>query len=311
MIKNNIANQLLSLAGITAGAFLAAVAIAIFLAPNHVIDGGVVGISMIGARLFGKGWLSPLLIMLNVPFVYLAYRYAKHTLVWYMLAAVLLFATFLPLLNQVGTLATDPLEIIVIGGAILGIGAGLIIRSGGCLDGTEILAILINRHQGYTVGQVVLAINAFIFTAYGWIFRDWHIAFRSLMTYIVAFQMIDLVIMGLDELKSVLIISCKPKELSQIIGQELGIGMTIMHGRGGFSGENREIMFIIVERLALAKLKEIIIHHDPCAFMAVENLHEVVYGKQALARSKSKKRKRKEVETKAIKLEGERRSYST
>ncbi len=184
----------------------------------------------------------------------------------------------------------DPLEVIVIGGAILGIGVGLIIRHGGCLDGTEILAILINRSKGFTVGQVVLFINVFIFGAYGWIFQDWHIALRSLMMYIVAFKMIDLVIVGLDELKSVLIISSKPKELGEVIMKELGLGLTIMHGSGGFSGESREILFIIVERLDLAELKEIVLREDPAAFMAIENLHEVVYGKQAYVPYKKKGR---------------------
>jgi uncharacterized membrane-anchored protein YitT (DUF2179 family) len=116
-----------------------------------------------------------------------------------MLIAVLLFAGFLFLFNHLTPFDGDSLEIIVFGGAILGIGVGLIIRYGGCLDGTEILAIIINRKKGFTVGQVVLVINIFIFAAYGWIFQDWHIALKSLMTYIVAFKMIDLVIVGLDE----------------------------------------------------------------------------------------------------------------
>jgi uncharacterized membrane-anchored protein YitT (DUF2179 family) len=163
----------------------------------------------------------------------------------------------------------------------LGVGVGLIIRHGGCTDGTEILAILINRKKGFTVGQVVLFINIFIFGAYGWIFNNWHFALQSMILYIVAFKMIDLVIMGIDELKSVLIISSKPKEMATIIMDELGLGLTVMHGKGGFSGDSREILYIIIERLDLAELKEIVLREDPMAFMAIENLHEVVYGKQA------------------------------
>jgi uncharacterized membrane-anchored protein YitT (DUF2179 family) len=204
--------------------------------------------------------------------------------------AVCLFASFWVILHHVPHFIGDPLEIIVFGGAILGIGVGLIIRHGGCLDGTEILAILINRRWSFTVGQVVLVINIFIFAAYGWIFHDWHIALRSLMTYIVAFKMIDLVIVGLDELKSVLIISSKPKEVGHAITNELGLGMTIMHGRGGFSGDTREILFVIVERLDLSELKEIVLSYDPSAFMAIEDLHEVVYGRQTNATFKRKNR---------------------
>jgi len=263
------------------GAFLAAVSIRIFLLPNQLIDGGVVGVSLILARLYGDNYLSYVLVLLNLPFIFLAYTYIRRTFVIHMLLAVIFFAGFLIVLQHAPPFIADPLEIIVFGGAILGIGCGLIIRHGGCLDGTEILAIIIDRRKGFTVGQVVLFINIFIFGAYGWIFQDWHIALRSLMTYIVAFKMIDLVIVGLDERKSALIISSKPKELGNAIMTELGLGLTIMHGKGGFSGDTREILFVIIERLDLSELKEIVLREDPAAFMAIENLHEVVYGKQA------------------------------
>jgi uncharacterized membrane-anchored protein YitT (DUF2179 family) len=124
-------------------------------------------------------------------------------------------------------------------------------------------------------------INIFIFGAYGWIFDDWHIALRSLMTYIVAFKMMDIVIAGLEELKSVLIMCSKPDKLSKIITHELGLGLTFIKGKGGYSGEDRDILFIIVERLDLAELKEIVLREDPSAFIAIENLHEVAYGRTA------------------------------
>jgi len=279
--SSKVIYQIISYFWITIGAFLAAFAIRIFLFPNNLIDGGTIGIALILARLFGEGYFSYFLIILNLPFIYLAYRAIRKSFVIHMLVAVILFALFYSLMYAIPPFIGDPFEIIVIGGAVLGIGAGLIIKSGGCIDGTEILAIIINRKKGFTVGQVVLFFNIFIFAAYGWIFLDWHIALRSLMIYIIAFKMIDIVIVGLDELKSALIISSKPQHLAEVITKELGLGLTIMHGRGGFTGNSREILFIIVERLDLADLKEIILREDPTAFMAIENLHEVVYGKQA------------------------------
>lgn len=276
---------------IALGAALAALSIRIFLFPHQLIDGGIVGIALILTRIYGAGYLSYFLILLNLPFIYLAFKFIRRSFVAHMLIAVLLFAGFLFLFNEIKPFDGDDLEIIVFGGALLGIGVGLIIRYGGCLDGTEIMAIIINRKKGFTVGQVVLVINVFIFAAYGWIFQDWHIALKSLMTYIVAFKMIDLVIVGLDELKSVLIISSKPRELADAIMHELGLGLTIMHGKGGFSGDAREILFVIVERLDLSDLKELILREDPSAFMAIENLHEVVYGKQPTLPYKKKGRK--------------------
>ncbi|HKZ00404.1 MAG TPA: YitT family protein [Rhabdochlamydiaceae bacterium] len=286
----SIAHHAAILFWIALGAFLAAVSIRIFLLPNQLIDGGVVGIALIIARLYGEGYLSYFLIALNLPFLYLSYAYIRRTFVIHMVIAVVLFAGFLFVLQSAPRFLGDPLEIIVFGGAILGIGVGLIIRHGGCLDGTEILAILINRRKGFTVGQVVLFINIFIFGAYGWIFHDWHIALRSLMTYIVAFKMIDLVIVGLDELKSALIISSKPKELAHAIMNELGLGLTIMNGKGGYSGQTRDILFVIIERLDLSELKEIVLREDPTAFMAIEDLHEVVYGKHAFVPYKKRSR---------------------
>jgi len=263
------------------GAAFAAMAIRIFLIPNELIDGGVIGISLILARLFGNSYLSFFLLVLNIPFIYLAYKFIRRSFVIHMFVAIVLFALFLSLLEGLPSFNADPLEAIVIGGAMLGAGAGLIIRNGGCTDGTEILAILVNRKKGFTVGQVIFVINIFIFGAYGWIFNDWHIALRSLMTYIVAFKMMDIVIAGLEELKSVLIMCSKPDKLSKIITHELGLGLTFIKGKGGYSGEDRDILFIIVERLDLAELKEIVLREDPSAFIAIENLHEVAYGRTA------------------------------
>ncbi len=275
------------------GSFLAALSIRIFLIPNHLIDGGVVGIALIISRLWGDYLLSWMLLLLNLPFVYLAITLIRKTFVLHMSIAVIAFSIFLAVLRDVPPFFGDVLEVIVFGGALLGIGAGLIIRNGGCVDGTEILAIIINRKKGITIGQVILVINVFIFGAYGWIFQDWHVALRSLMIYLVAFKMMDFVISGLDELKSVLIISSKPKELGELIVHQLGLGLTILQGKGGFSGDLRDILFVIVERLDLSELKEIILHEDPNAFMAVEDLHEVVYGKRTYAPYKKRRRRLK------------------
>ncbi len=280
-VRKTLTQHLSMYAWLTIGAFLAAFSIRVFLLPNSLIDGGTIGIALILSKLFGESFLSLFLVLLNLPFIYMAYKHIRKSFIITMGVAVLLFAAFLYVAAKIPPFLGDPIEVIVIGGAILGVGVGLIIRHGGCIDGTEILAILINRKKGFTVGQVVLFINFFIFTAYGWIFLNWHFALQSLILYIVAFKMMDLVIMGIEELKSVLIISAKPKEIAQVITEELGLGLTIVHGKGGFTGDTREILYIIVERLDLSDLKEIVLREDPTAFMAIENLHEVVYGKQA------------------------------
>lgn len=271
-----------SLLLVTVGSALAAWAIRIFLLPNQVIDGGVVGISLIARRLGGEVWFSPVLILLNVPFLILAYHSIRKNLVLFMLAATLLFLGFMNIFANLEPFFADAIEIIFIGGSLLGFGIGLIIRGGGCLDGTEILAILINQRKGFTVGQVVLTCNVFIFAAYGILFRDWHIALQSMMTYIVAYKVMDIVIVGLDDVKSVLVISNQPQKVSDAILHEMGLGLTVMYGRGGFTGESKELLYVIVERLQLTELKEVISRHDPQAFITIQNIHEVVYGKHDL-----------------------------
>lgn len=278
--KRSFFSQFVAYFWMTLGSFLAAFALEVFFIPNNLIDGGIVGVAMIFGKVFGKQIIPYLLILFNLPFLALAYRSIGKVFVIHMLVATFLFAGFLVFIPHLMPIQFrgDSLEVVVIGGAILGIGLGLIIREGGCLDGTEILGIIINRRVGFTVGQVVLVCNIFVFGTAGFVFKDWHPPLMSLITYIVVIKIMDSVIVGLDETKSVLIISSKSKAIADAIVHELGLGLTIMYGRGGFSGDEREILYVIAERLQLAELKDLILREDPRAFIAIENLHEVANG---------------------------------
>ncbi len=270
------------------GAFLAALGIETVLIPNKLIDGGIVGVSIMASYLFGKGLLPYFMILFNLPFVFLAYKQIGRHFVIQMFTAVCLLSIAMALFYWIPVwFNTAPLEfhgetieVIVLGGFIVGAGAGLIIRHGGSTDGTEILGIIVNRKRGFTVGQVILFTNVFIFAAAGVVYRDWHSAILSLMTYVIATKVMDMVIVGLEDTKSVMIISKMPQHLCDVLMKELGIGLTVMYGRGGFSGDAREILYIVVERLQLAELKEIVHREDPQAFIAIENLHEVINGRQ-------------------------------
>jgi uncharacterized membrane-anchored protein YitT (DUF2179 family) len=291
----SITTQLMMYLWIALGAFLAAFAIEVFLVPSDLIDGGVIGIAMICSHIFGRNTLPIFLFVFTLPFLYLAYRYIGKIFLFHMLFAILFFVGSIVFIQNMPTIEFrgESLEVVVIGGAILGIGVGLIIRYGGCLDGTEILGIIINRSTGITVGQVVLFCNVFIFGAAGFVFNDWHPPLLSLITFMVVTKVMDAVIVGLEETKSVLIISAKSKAISEAIITELGLGLTIMYGRGGYSGDEREILYVIAERLQLSELKELIHREDPQAFIAIENLHEVSTGLEG----SSFKGKRKKIET--------------
>jgi uncharacterized membrane-anchored protein YitT (DUF2179 family) len=268
----------LAFLGMVLGTFLVALALKVFLAPNGLIDGGVVGISMLCSYLFGREYLPYFIVGLNLPFLILGYKLVGRRFVLHMLAAVVALGVFSFFLNRMPPFRGEALEIIVFGGLCLGIGTGLVIRMGGAVDGTEILAIIINRKRGFTVGQVIFFFNIFIFALSGFVEQHWHPALRSFMTYIVAYKIMDTVIVGLDETKAVRIITAKPRELAESLMHELNLGVTILYGRGGYSGEDKEILYVIVERLQLSGLKELVHREDPTAFLAVENLYEVISG---------------------------------
>lgn len=282
------------------GGLLAALGVEVFLVPNQLVDGGVVGLAMMAAHLSKNSLLPLFLVLFNLPFVLLAYKQIGRRFVFQMLTAVIVFAFSISLFYWVPfwlgikpfEFHGDSLEIIVLGGFIIGCGVGIIIRFGGSTDGTEILGIIINKKKGFTVGQVILFTNIFIFALAGIIYKNWHSAFISLMTYVVATKVIDSVIVGLEDTKSVTIISSEPKHLSQAMMDELGLSLTVMYGRGGYSGKEQEVLYVVVERLQLAELKALIHREDPQAFVAIENLHEVIGGRhQILSLMKKKKKK--------------------
>ncbi|MBN4066457.1 YitT family protein [Simkania negevensis] len=276
--------RLIAIVWIVLGAFFAAFSIKVFFIPNNLIDGGVVGLAMIGSHLFNKSLLPYLLILFNLPFVFLAYKHIGKTLVVRMIIAIFLFCIFLVTseylpMDWAYWADNEPLEFIFTGGVVLGLGLGLIIKNGGCSDGTEIFAIILNKRMGFTVGQVILTINILIFALAGIAYQDWHTAIQSMLTYIVATKIMDIVIVGFDETKSVKVISAHSKKIADVLIHEYGIGLTVMYGRGGFSKENSEILYIIAERLQLNEIKNAVHREDPYAFIAVENIHEVINGR--------------------------------
>lgn len=178
------------------------------------------------------------------------------------------------LLHDVKGVTEDPLLAAVFGGIILGIGVGLVIRYGGSLDGTEIVAILINKKTPFSVGEIVMFFNLFILGSAGLVFGVDR-AMYSLMAYYIAFKMIDLTIEGFQGSKSVWIISDNHKDIGDAIVARLGRSVTYLKGEGGYSGDDKNVVFCIITRLEEAKLKLIVEEVDPSAFLAVGNIHDV------------------------------------
>jgi uncharacterized membrane-anchored protein YitT (DUF2179 family) len=166
----------------------------------------------------------------------------------------------------------------VFGGIVLGTGVGLVIRYGGSLDGTEILAILISKRFPFSVGEVIMFFNVFIFASGGFVF-GWDRAMYSLLAYYIAFKTIDVVIEGLDQSKSAWVISEQYKEIGEAIIARLGRGVTYLNGEGAYTGDGKKVIFCVISRLEEAKLKLIVEEMDSSAFLAFADIAEVRGGR--------------------------------
>ncbi len=259
------------------GAVLVSIGLEIFLVPNKIIDGGITGISIMASHL--TGWpLGIFLTLLNLPFLFIGYRQMGKTFAISTLYAIIVMSVGTAFLHPVPPLTIDPLLAAVFGGIILGIGVGTVIRSGGSLDGTEIVAILLSKKSPLSVGEIVMFVNVFILGSAGFIY-GWDRAMYSLIAYYIAYKLIDVTIVGVDESKAVWIISDLNPDIGDAIVHRLGRGVTYLSGEGGFSGEDKKVIFCVITRLEEAKLKSIVEELDPTAFLATGNIHDVKGGR--------------------------------
>ncbi|MGG3468964.1 YitT family protein [Neobacillus pocheonensis] len=262
---------------ITIGAILMAVGLEIFLVPNNVIDGGITGISIMLSYL--TGWkIGIFLFILNIPFFFIGYKQIGKTFALSTLYGIIILSITTTLLHPVPAFTQDILLATVFGGIVLGIGVGIVIRYGGSLDGTEILAILFNNKLPFSVGEIIMFFNLFILGSAGFVFT-WDRAMYSLIAYFVAYKTIDITITGLDESKSVWIISDNAKQIGDAILSRLGRGVTYINGEGAYSGDDKKVIFCVINRLEEAKLKEIVTENDSSAFLAVADIAEVRGGR--------------------------------
>ncbi|SDN35967.1 Uncharacterized membrane-anchored protein YitT, contains DUF161 and DUF2179 domains [Fictibacillus solisalsi] len=262
---------------IALGAALVATGLEIFLVPNQIIDGGIVGISIILSHL--THWkLGLFLIVLNIPFFFFGYKQIGKTFALSTLFGVLVMSIGTAVLHPVPVLTDDPLLAAVFGGIILGVGVGMVIRYGGSLDGTEVMAILFNAKTPFSVGEVVMFFNIFILGSAGFVF-GWDRAMYSLIAYYIAFKVIDITLDGFDQSKSVWIISDEHTRIGEALLARLGRGVTYLNGEGAYSRDEKKVIFTVITRLEEAKLKNIVDDIDPTAFLAVGNIHDVKGGR--------------------------------
>lgn len=258
---------------IAIGAVVAAFALEALLVPCTILDGGVTGISIILNQLTGIS-LSAFVFVLNIPFLIIGFKQMGKRFLVRGIFGMALFSVMLAVFHHVEAVTHEELLAVVFGGVLLGAGVGLVLRYGGCLDGTEIVALLVSKKTNASVGQVILMINVVIYAVAGILF-GWDRALYSLLTYFITFKVIDMVEAGMDQGKSLMIITENGRELAEEIYRKMGRTCTLMEGEGLVSGD-KDVLYCVVTRLELSDAKEIIQNADYSAFVTVTDIAEIL-----------------------------------
>lgn len=256
------------------GAVIAAFAIEELLVPSQILDGGIVGVSIIISTLTAFP-LSLLTILLNIPFVLIGFHQIGKQFLLRTVVSMACFSIFLEVFHHMRyNVTADPLLATVFGGLLLGLGVGLIIRNGGCLDGTETVAIMLSKKTSLSVGQIVLVFNVIIYSSAGILFGIDR-ALYSLLTYIIVSKVVDYINTGLDQGKALMIITNEGRQIADDIYKTLGRTVTFINGEGLISGQ-KTILYCVITRMELPEIRKIIEKDDYTAFMTISDVSEII-----------------------------------
>lgn len=271
---------MLTLAGI-----INAVGITIFLNPVKLYDSGISGTSMLISQLTnGCVSLSLCLLLLNIPlFLYGLKRqgklftfYAIYTVFVYSVVAWLITDVLPVDVSIASPLAgTDLLLCAIFGGIISGIGSGLAIRNNAAMDGIEVMAVIFAKRLGVTVGTFVMAYNLLLYIICGFILRSWILPLYSIVTYMAALKTVDFIVEGFDRAKSAMIITDKPDDICKALSSAFETGTTKIDAVGGYSNSNKTVIYFVVNRFQVTKMKDIVKEIDPMAYITITEVADV------------------------------------
>lgn len=272
----HVLRELKNVVSISLGVLSAGMGLHGFLMSSRFIDGGVTGISMLISKVLGVS-LPLLILIINLPFIALGYRQIGRAFAIRSALAIVGLAICLAVIHY-PDVTPDKLLTAVFGGFFIGAGIGLAMRGGAVLDGTEIAALLISKRSGmFRVGDVILALNVAIFLTAAF-FLGVESALYSILTYVAASKTLDFLLHGIEEFTAITIISERSDAIRQAITGGLGRGVTIYKGRGGMSGADQDILFCVVTRLEIGKVRGIAQAIDKGAFILVYPLADVQGG---------------------------------
>ncbi|MDD5829529.1 MAG: YitT family protein [Lachnospira sp.] len=263
-----------------------AIGVTMFLAPVNLYDSGISGTSMLLWQITPDEFsLSLFLIVLNIPLFLFGMKKQGLVFTIYSVFSVFVYAVASFIISYVLPVdvstaspfaGQDLLLCAAFGGLISGVGSGLTIRFGGAIDGIEVLAVIFAKRIGITVGTFVMIYNVILYIVIGAIFNSWTLPLYSIITYCVAIKAVDFIVEGLDKAKSFMIITTKENEICKAISEEFGKGITIMNATGYYSQEAKSVIYVVVNRFQIARLKNIINEIDPFAFITITEISDVV-----------------------------------
>lgn len=259
--------------------------VTVFLMPVNLYDSGISGTSMLLSQITnGSLTLSVFLILLNVPlFIYGFKRqgktftvYSLFTIIVYSLAAWLITDVLPVDVSMASPLAGDDLLLCALfGGMISGVGSGLTIRYGGAIDGIEVMSVIFAKKMGITVGTFVMGYNVILYVVCGFILNSWILPLYSIVTYMAALKTIDFIVEGFDRSKGVMIVTEKAENVSTALMEAFETGATILNARGGYSKTEKNVVYFIVNRFQISKMRTIVHTIDPTAFMTISEVADV------------------------------------
>lgn len=284
IVKNVI---ILTIAGI-----INAVGVTMFLAPVNLYDSGISGTSILLSQLTGgKVSLSVFLLILNIPlFIYGTKKQgvpftarAVYCVVIYSLTAWLITDVFPVDVSIVSPLAgSDLLLCSLFGGMISGIGSGLAVRHGGAMDGIEVMAVIFAKRLGITVGTFVMIYNVILYVICGCAISSWILPLYSVVSYGAALKTVDFIVEGIDRSKAAMVITAKPQEVGSALSEQFGCGITVINAKGFYSGSEKTVLYIVLNRFQIPGVKKTVHNTDPSAFITVTDVADVFHADTAV-----------------------------
>ncbi len=250
---------------LTIGSIIVAGSLELILAPNGLVDGGVTAIAIMANKVAGLP-LYGVFLGINIPILLFTAKVMGKKFFIRTSYANVVTTLGLIYLKPFPAITTSELLIVLYGGVLFGIGVGIVVKMGGAIDGSEMLAVWMNKHFKVPISTFLLAVNAVIFTFVAILFSIEQAMFSLAIFYIVT-KMIDFILDGINQGKSVMIISGKNKEIGDLLMKELQLSVTYLHGEGGFLGEHKRIIYCITNRFIYPKMKDLVLSVDPTAII--------------------------------------------